>query len=352
MKNKVLYIISDHAFGGGSRHVFDLINGLDSKFTPILISIPSPILDRLKNKIVTYPVEMKSRLDFKAIKKIREIIKLEKPAIVHLHSTRAGILGTMAAKNLGIPIIYTEHLFTNGYIPHNKLVHFYQIMAFKHLAKYITRVIAVSEAVKQYFINKKIFNENKIEVIYHGIGKKSKVESRKSNKITVGSIGTLTKIKGFEYLINAVQNIDNVKLEIAGVGSELERLKKLDINNKTKFLGYINNPQNITNQWDIYIQSSLSESFGLALAEAMAQGLPVIACKTGGMVELVGKAGILVPPKNTKALTDAIIKLVNDPKLRQILGEEARTRIIEKFSLDIMIKKTEKLYEKIVAKRP
>ncbi|MCL5794938.1 MAG: glycosyltransferase family 4 protein [Patescibacteria group bacterium] len=352
MKNKVLYIISDHNFGGGSRHLYDLICGLNKKiFAPILISIPSPILDRLKNKIKTYTVEMKSRLDFNAIKKIREIIKLEKPDIIHLHSTRAEILGTMAAKNLGIPIIYTEHLFTDEYIADNKLINFYQIMAFKHLAKYITQVVAVSESVKQYFINKKIFSANKIEVIYHGIDTNKffpAIKKHSNSQIIVGSIGTLTHIKGFKYLINAVQNIDNVKLEIMGVGAELEHLKKLDVNNKTKFLGYINDPQKIMNQWDIYAQPSLSESFGLGLAEAMAQGLPSIATKTGGMPELVGDAGILVEPKDTKTLTDAIIKLAQNPKLCQKLGNQARIRIIKNFSLHNMVKKTEKLYEKII----
>ena len=104
---KILYIISDKNFGGGSRHVFDLIANIDkNKFEPVLISIPSPILNRVKN-IKKYKVEMNSRFDLKAVKKIQEIVNIEKPNIIHLHSTRAGILGTYAAKKLNIPIIYT-----------------------------------------------------------------------------------------------------------------------------------------------------------------------------------------------------------------------------------------------------
>ncbi len=353
MKNKVLFIISDHNFGGGSRHLYDLIGGLDKrKFEPILISIPAPILDRLKDKIKTYPVEMKSRLDFQAIKKIRQIIKLEKPAIIHLHSTRAGIIGTLAAKNLKVPIIYTEHLYTQEYKPINKIIHFGQIFAYKKLSKYITKVIAVSEASKKYLVNAHIFPKNKIEVIHHGIQQASNVKRQTSKEIIVGSVGTLTEIKGYEYLIKAIQDIKNVKLEIMGTGPDLEKLKKLDINKKVKFWGFVNRPEKNMSRWSIYIQPSLAESFGLALAEAMSLGLPVIASKVGGISELVDSAGILVPAESTKVIRDAIIELIENPQLGEKLGRHARTRIQEKFSVQNMVYKVEKLYEKILAKRP
>jgi len=352
MKTKILYIISDRNFGGGSRHVFDLITNLDKKrFIPILISIPSPILDRLEGKIKTYQVEMNSRLDLKAVKKIQSIIEQEKPAIIHLHSTRAGILGTLAAKRYKLPIIYTEHLFTKEYIPHNKLIHIYQLNAFKYLSKHISKVIAVSNSVKNYLVDKKIFAPHQVEVIYHG------VDTTKFNHLTnathhqeiiVGSIGSLHRNKGFGKLIHAVQELRNIKLEIIGPGTDMSELKKIDSKGKVKFWDYQENPQKLMKNWDIYVQYSNFESFGLAIAEAMASGIATIATNIGGTPELVGDAGILISPGNEKSLQNAIMKLANDSKLRIKLGKKAEERIEKYFTIKNMVRKTEELYKKLL----
>lgn len=360
---KILYIISDWQFGGGSRHVFDLITSLDKKqFTPILISVPSPILDLLKNKIKTYSVPMNSRLDLKAVKEMQNIIAHEKPDIIHLHSTRAGILGTIAAKKFKIPIIYTEHLFTKEYIPHNKLIHISQLIAFKHLAKNIDKVIVVSEAVKEYLADKKIFPEDKMIVIYHGVEIKHKytnstnrTKKAETSKILIGSMGALYKDKGYEYLLKVIPKITQnnlVKLEILGAGPLENKLKQLsenlEVTNVVKFCGFQKNTQKFMVDWDIYVQPSLDESFCLALAEAMAMGLPVIASKTGGMPELVGEAGLLVPTRDENALENAIIKLANDAKLRIKLGKKAKERINKYFTIKNMIQKTEELYRSLL----
>lgn len=375
MPIKVLYIISDSSFGGASRHLFDLLTNLDKKkIQPILLSRPSPILARLKNKLKTYAVEMKSRLDLGAIKNIKKIIGQEKPDLIHLHSTRAGILGALAAKNLGIPIIYTEHLFTHEYQPHNRLIHYWQLQTFRLLAPKIDKVIAVSRAVKKYLSEKKIFPAEKIEVIHHGsginlklktpptlkkvgvptaiVGEISKPQHETGRLITIGSIGTLTKIKGYKYLVRSVQDIDNVKVEIIGKGPDLERLQQLDINKKVKFWGEQEDIDTIIARWKIYIQPSLAESFGLALAEAMAAGLPVIASNVGGVPELVSRAGILIKPMDSKSLASAIIKLVNNTGLRRKLGKMAKDRIKRYFSADKMVNKIEGLYAKILKTRP
>lgn len=357
---KILYIISDKNFGGGSRHVFDLITNLDKKkFKPVLVTIPSKIEILLKNKCTVYEVDMKSRLDLQAVSKIKEIILKEKPEIIHLHSTRAGILGTLAARNIGIPIIYTEHLFTKDYLPHNKIIHALQMQVLKRLSKNIAKVIAVSQSVKDYLAQNKIFQDNKIEVIYNGIQLSNKpyaISHKQKKEIIIGSIGTLTELKGYKYLIEALKIAcpeygrgENWKLEIIGSGEDEQKLKSLtkkyNLENSIIFTSFTSDIENKIAKWDIYIQPSLSESFGLAIAQAMDLGIPVIASRTGGIPELVdNNSGILVTPKNPEALSSAIIKLAQDEKLRNKMGLSARERIKKYFSLEIMINKTEKLY--------
>lgn len=361
MKIKILYCLSDGEFTGASRHLFDLITNLNKKkFTSVLISKPSPIINALKKSIKVYSVPMANRLDFASIKTIKEIIKNEQPHIIHLHSARAGILATLAAKKLTIPIVYTEHLFTKQYQPKNRLIHFVQLKVFQSLSPYITKVIAVSQAVKKYLVTKNIFSSNKIKVIYNGIRTTVSRKRKAENKLlTLGSIGTLTELKGYRYLIEAIKIMQNEKrktknfrLEIVGRGDQEKKLKSLvskyHLEKQIKFIALVKDIRAKMNDWDIYIQSSLSEAFGLALAEAMGAGLAAIATRVGGIPELVGKTALLVRSKDPKALASAIMELAHHQNLRQTMGQHARKRIINQFSLEKTVENTAALYEKIL----
>lgn len=360
---KILYIINDKNFGGGSQHVLDLAGNINrKKFTPIIISTNNDIIKRLKQKTKNYIVKMKSGFDNNAKDKIRKIIIKEKANIIHLHSTRAGILVTLVAKDLEIPIIYTEHLYTKEYQPKNKLIYWLQLKTFKNISPNITKVIAVSNAVKDCLIEKKVFPKDKIEVIYNGVAVNIQptTHNLQQNKIIIGSVGALELIKGYKYLLEAIGIIkeenreayNKIQVEIIGEGSKKEKLKnlaqKLKVEDKIRFLGKKENIQELMQNWDLYIQSSLSESFGLALAKAMSMGIPCIATNVGGMAEVMNSdCGIFVPAKNSEKLSEAIIKLIIDKSLSLRLGKNAHKRITNKFSLEKMIKKTEELYEKI-----
>lgn len=360
---KILYIINDKNFGGGSQCVLDLVENIDrKKFTSILVSRNHDIYERLKHKCKNYIVKMQGRFDKVAIEKIRNIIKKEKPAITHLHSTRAGILGTLAAKDSNIPIIYTEHLFTKEYQPKNKFIFWLQLKTFRQLSPNITKVIAVSNAVKDYLEEKKVFPKEKIEVIYNGVAvnQQPTTNNLQHKNIIIGSTGSLEPIKGYKYLLEAIGRIkkenqkiyNKIQVEIVGEGSEKEKLqnlvKKLEIENKIKFLRKINNLENKMSKWDLYVQPSLSESFGLALTKAMSMGISSIATEVGGMAEIINSnCGILVPAKNSEKLSEAIVRVVRDRNLSLRLGKNARQRIIQNFNLENIINKTEELYEKI-----
>lgn len=364
---KILYIISDQGLGGSSRHLLDLMNGINkNSFRPILLSASSSVLNRSRN-ITTYAIDMKSRIDLKAIKEIKNILNKEKPDLIHLHATRAGLLGTYSAIKTKIPVIYTEHLFTKDYVPHNSIIYSAQIFAFRKLAKHINRVIAVSGAVKKYLIDKKIFSENKIEIIHNGVkinGDYNKINhlnisKHNRSKIIIGTVGSLNKLKGQKYLIEGFGNLShkftNFQLEIVGSGPDRDYLmkiaKNLNLQKKIKFHGREEDVSRIMNRWDIYVQPSLSESFGLSVAEAMSVGIPVVATATGGLTELINNdSGILVRPKDPYAISCAIMKLAMDSKLRHKIGQQAKNRIEKNFSLENMLKKTEKLYHEEIAK--
>jgi glycosyltransferase involved in cell wall biosynthesis len=142
-------------------------------------------------------------------------------------------------------------------------------------------------------------------------------------------VGECTRRKGIEYLVRAIPllGFDKVQLAIAGGYSpknpyyrKIERLvNKFHLEGEVNFLGYLDRNEilELMKESQIYLQPSLSEGYGIAIAEALASGLPIIASRVGGIPEIVedGVNGILVPPKNPKALADAIKELIADKEL-------------------------------------
>ena len=120
---------------------------------------------------------------------------------------------------------------------------------------------------------------------------------------------------------------------------------------KVKFLGFVSNEElsNYYRACDIFVVPSVYESFGLIYVEAMMHGKPVIGCKAGGIPEVVnnGKTGILIEPYNVNQLVDGLLRLLNDPQMRQDMGQNARRLCEEKFSFDRMASNTEHLYQKM-----
>jgi Glycosyltransferase len=148
--------------------------------------------------------------------------------------------------------------------------------------------------------------------------------------VTIGVAARLAPVKGLEDLITALSLLKgtaNVHVEIAGAGpssAELERkVAEARLSKVVKFLGWRDDVDALMSGWDIYVQPSLAEGFGIAAVEAMASGLPVVATNVGGLSEIVvdGETGILVPARDPAALAKSIERLVDDPALRLQMGE-------------------------------
>lgn len=358
-KLKVLEIIGDSTLAGAPRHLLSVLDNIDlKKFSVFVISPAGPLageIRSLKRSIDLEIVPMRSKLDLAAIKEIRANIKHIKPDIIHIHGTRAGILARLAVIGLKYPVIYTEHLWTKDYQLHSRVSHQLQLMGLWFLDWFTTLTIAVSEAVKDFIIESQISRPEKVIVIYNGVeppSKKAKPFSRDQYKIV--AIGTLNEQKGMQYLIWAMEKVlkefPKAELTIIGQGpykAVLERLiKEAKLSSKIKLTGFVKDVYDELEGADIYVQPSISESFGLAILQAMSMGLPVVATNTGGIPEVVtsGKTGILVRPKDQRALSEAILQLLRDHgKAKQMgaLGEED-TEI--KFSLEDMIVDLETAY--------
>ncbi len=362
MKISILEIIGDPTLAGAPRHLLGLLENFNYHALKVfVICPPGPLageIRHLRKQIELEIVSMSSKTNWQAIKEIRKEIKRIKPDVIHVHGTRAGSLGRLASIGLKIPVIYTEHLWTKNYRLSNRIAHQMQITGLWFLDMFTDLNIAVSRSVKDFMIDSQISRSNKITVIYNGIEPaKRKVTIFKTKEIVLGTVGTLNYQKGIQYLIQAMPEIireyPKAKLVIIGEGyykSSLKRLvKKLKLENFITFKGFVKEVEEELTNFDIYVQPSLSESFGLAIVQAMSLGLPVVATNTGGIPEVVteGKSGILVELGKPEALADGILTLLRDHEKARNMGKLAAEDAKIKFNLNDMVKEVEKVYEKI-----
>ena len=175
----------------------------------------------------------------------------------------------------------------------------------------------------------------------------------------IGSVGTLTPLKGQELLLKAAavvrkRGIDSAYV-LVGSGPDEARLRTmcgdLGIADRVWFTGERGDVENLYHLFDILVSTSRSEGFGLTLAEAMAARRPVIATRAGGTEEVVddGKTGILLPQDDHIALASAIMRLLRNPELRAMMGEAGRARVMERFSLTGYVKEVEAVFEQAMA---
>jgi len=361
-QTKILYLITQSDFGGAQKYVHDLATNISQNYTVIVAGGEQgnrgELAQKLRKKNIEYIhlSHLKRAIlpwhDFLAFWQIKKLIKRKKPDIVHLNSSKISILGSLAAKQCKISkIIYTVH----GWVFNEELAWWkktlYKILE-KWTAKFKTHIICLSEFDKKTAIQKKITPVNKISVIYNGIKpvdflSKEKARQRLNldkNKLVIGTIANAYKTKGLKYLIESVNKYELGYLMIIGDGPERTKLK---IEKNGIIAGCIPDAAKLLPAFDIYTCSSIKEGLPYTILEAMQAGLPIVSTNVGAIPEVItdNKNGLLVEPKNPEQLAEKIKYLLDNPKITKQLGENAKEKV-KQFTLEQMVKKTEKLYNK------
>jgi hypothetical protein len=176
----------------------------------------------------------------------------------------------------------------------------------------------------------------------------------------VGSIGSLTRVKGHHIFIRAARRALDLGAEalfaIVGEGEEepaLRRLvKELGLQYQVTFSPHIPSRRQLYGTFDMIVVPTLRGGVGSTALEAMSMGRPVIASAVGEILHVIqdGKNGVLVPEGDVEALAQAIVDLISRPEYRAALGQAARANVVESFSLDPMVKATREFYEEILGR--
>jgi len=171
---------------------------------------------------------------------------------------------------------------------------------------------------------------------------------------TILSIGRFDKLKGYEFLLEAMKRVleinKDVDLLIVGCGPEEHNIKRiaknLDILDNVIFIDFVppNDLPVYYSSSEFFALATLCESFGITFVEAMACGIPVVSTNVAAVPEVVNGGGILVEPRNSDQLAEAMLKLLNDEDLRQELSKKALEQA-QKFSIENRISKVEEIYE-------
>lgn len=360
MKIKVLEVIGDSSLAGAPRHFLSILENLDlERFEISAICPPGPLageIRSLRRHIELDVINMNSRFSLESIRKIRAQIKHVKPQLIHIHGTRAGALARLAAIGLNIPVIYTEHLWTKEFHLDNRFLNFLHFSGYWFLDLFTNLNIAVSGAVKEFLIDSGISRDGKIKIIYNGIEPaRHSADIFRHEEILIGTVGTLNHNKGIQFLIRALplirKEFPTARLEIIGDGpykkNLVQEVKKCKLGSAVKFVGFVADVERYLSKFDCYVQPSLSESFGLAIVQAMSLGLPVVATHTGGIPEIItqGITGFLIPPKKPRIIAESVIEILRDKEKARKMGQTARKEVQIKFNLKDMMSEIEKVYE-------
>jgi glycosyltransferase involved in cell wall biosynthesis len=368
---RVLQISSAERYGGGEKHFCDLANGLTKEGVAVFAAVRPDCSWRARleelaaDRVVE--VSLRGSADIVSAMKLSKLIRANEIDIVHAHMARDYLPASMAVRFAGrAALVLTRHVL----FPISGIT--------RSFVQNAARIIAVSSAVESALHGS--FRRERLASIPNGIDLARFAESRPEmqselfrqeygiplDSRLIATVGELNGLKGQEEFVLASAEIakdfpDAYFLSIGKDNSrgatykrKLRRLVKvLGLEEKFKFLEWVEDTAPLLSALDIFVSASHSESFGLAILEAMASGKPVVATETGGARELIenGRSGILVKVKDPVAIASAVCNVLRDDSLAARLGNEALRRARDGFSIERMVAATAALYSEILDQR-
>ncbi len=366
---KLLHIQKITGICGSENHLLALLPRLDrSKYTVDFLALTEPekpmdeYLARLESAGVgTARLNIARNISPGLVIRLYRFICREKYDLVHTHLVHADLYGALAARMAGAKLISSKHAcneFRRGIVgPVDRLA-----------ANRAARVITISRAIKEFYLEVEGIPDGKMELIHYGLepaglkknggaGIRKQFAIPSATKVLI-NVGRLIPFKDQGRLLEAMTELQRddyqVELWLVGDGPLEEELKlrarTLGINKSVRFLGFRPDVSSLLQAADIFVFPSYNEGFGLAILEAMACGLPIVASRARAIPELVlhQQTGLLVAPGDSRGLADAVKRLLDNPAFGRQLGALGRQRVKEEFSIPRMVHHTEAVYEQVL----
>lgn len=367
---RVCYLITKaDEIGGAQVHVRDLainMQDLGHDITVITGEKGALVNQLVSNNINVIIDENLQRsinpfLDLLAFISLRKKIKKISPDLLALHSSKAGILGRLVAKSLGIKSVFTVHgwAFADGISKFKRKMY---IIIERFYATFLSdHIITVSEQDKKLALKYNVASNEIMTTVHNGVyGRVSNINYTSINKkIKLVMVARFSEQKDHKTLLMALSKIDSKlwSLDLIGKGKYLEQTKKLaldyNISRNVNFLGERNDVLELLQKSDVFILISNWEGYPLSILEAMSCGLPIIASDVGGVNEAVrdGYNGYLVPRNDSVYLEESIKKLIDSYDLRLKYSINNINDFNNKHHINNMVQHTSKVYFDVISEQ-
>ena len=372
MADKALSIVGvdpERNFGGGETQVLGLTRELIrmGHRAELICDPEGQLAERARVAGITcHPLRIRNAIDVIAGVRLRRIVSRNHYDVIHFHTARAHALAPYAGGFGGVRVVTRRMDYPPG-----------RLMGPYLYNRAVDGVVAISGGVAQALISAGV-RQDRITVVFSGIDcdrftpptDAQRESARKrfnlgADEIAIGAVGALVARKGHRVLIDTIVASlgrlqgtgSRVRCLIAGDGPLREelgaRIREVGATEAIALVGPIEDPRELLAALDIFVMPSTQEGLGVAALEAMATGLPVIASRVGGLVEVVeeGVSGLLVGAEAIDALAGRLVELVLNERRRKVLGANGRRRALEQFSVQAMAVGTLSVYQELLAKR-
>lgn len=355
-KLRILEVITPSHYSGAERVVTYLSGELARQGHEVLVATkPLPLLEQelARRGVPCEVLPLSGKLNWVAGAKLRQLIRRYRPQVLHAHLSTAAWRSSCAAHRQGLPCVAHVHGMSSTF-----------------WYRWADLLICPSQGVRQYLLSEGLPNK-RIEVVYNGLDPDSFAslppaeEVRRSLKIppgvpVIGTVAHLSPKKGHRILLEAVALLSEAYPDlhclVIGEGPLRNRLERQaqqgGLGDRVRFLGYRHDAVALTQVFEVAVLPSVQkEGLGLCLLEAAYLGIPGVGSEAPGINEAIekGVTGLLTPPGNAVALAQALDQLLADPARRRQMGQAARRRCQEEFSLAAQAEKTVAIFRRIIA---
>jgi glycosyltransferase involved in cell wall biosynthesis len=379
---KVLHVITRLSVGGAPQNLLAIAGGLDGNRYEVSVVCgtgdPSEgsLMDRASSMGIPVRVVRGLQREIAPLKdaltfwRLLRLIRGGRYQIVHTHISKAGVLGRLAARAAGVPVIvHTYHgdVFRSYFSPLKSRA----LLAFEQAAAAVSdRLIEVSGATLERHAAYGVARPDRFAVIPNGIDLApfTPPDAREArarlglppDAPVVGTVAMLVPVKRIDVLLAAmetvVRRLPGALLVIVGDGNQRTRLEgraAATLSGRVRFLGLRENVQDLLPAFDAFALSSDDEGLPTSVMEAMAAGLPVVATAVGGVPEVVehGQSGLLVPRQDIEALAEALVSLLEAPDRARAMGLRGRQIARERFDVRRLVARVDALYRELLREK-
>jgi glycosyltransferase involved in cell wall biosynthesis len=367
-KLRVMEMVDKPSLGGGQTALLLLTENLDRHLFEVFVCSggEGPLAEAVRRSGVAFvSAPLNKKFDFRSRREIAAILKELKIDILHTHGGVAGLHGRSAARFAGTPtLIHTLHGI--HYLHYrNPLLRRLYVLLERRYSRFTDRLVLVCQSDLRQARKHKLSPERKMAVILNGLEDRPGPESddlvRRRRELgwapgrpVIGTVSRLHRQKGIVHLLRAGPRIFSAvpesRIVVVGDGPQAGRMKRealrLRLGERCLFLGAREDATALMALFDVFVLPSLWEGLPFVLVEAAALGKPIVATAVDGVPEILedGRTGLLVPPGDSVALAEAVIRLLGDKAEAKCLAEKARSLVPPRFPLRRMVEQTQNLY--------